>query len=309
MTPTVETFRQTMSNAGIEPPGEVIADSTLHRFTVTGDKARSENGWYVFHADDPAAGAFGCWKRGIQETWSCKPYQTMTPAEKTAHTANMEAVKRSRDAERARVQAECRSWCADAWNRAKDAMNGHPYLKRKGVYAYGLKAFKDSLLVPVQDLAGTIHGLQFIHPDGSKKFKTGTDKTGHFYKIGTSKDKTIIICEGYATGASIHEATGHAIIIAFDAGNLKPAALAIRKKYPDMKIIIAADDDHATGGNPGLTKATEAARIVGGLLAAPVFPGTRSAKDTDFNDLAMMLRSAVVNDLLAIPVFQGAYHE
>lgn len=291
MSATIEAFRQAMSNAGLEHLGEITADGTLHRFTVPGDKPRSGNGWYVLHGDEPAAGAFGCWKQQISETWSGKPYQTMDPTAKAAHAANMEAVKRQREAEQERIQAKCREWCAFAWKKADDATNEHPYLKRKCVNSYGLKVFKDSLLVPVQDLAGAIHGVQFIRPqkdpttDKDKMFKTGTDKAGHFFKIGMSKDSTVIVCEGYATGATVHQATGHAVAIAFDSGNLLPVAQGIRSKLPEIKIILAADDDHTTKGNPGLTKATEAARIVGGLLAVPVFPGTRGPKDTDFNDL------------------------
>ncbi|MFZ3156994.1 MAG: hypothetical protein WA124_05745, partial [Smithella sp.] len=91
------------------------------------------------------------------------------------------------------------------------AKSGKPYLpspsnhraakdagiKQKSVNAYGLKSFKDSLLIPVRDIAGNIHSLQFIAPDGCKVFKTGTNKAGHFFKIGRSKDNTVIICEGY----------------------------------------------------------------------------------------------------------------
>lgn len=208
----------------------------------------------------------------------------MTPAEKATYAAKMEALKRQRDEERDRVQAECRAWCSDAWAKAKDADNQNPYLQRKGVHAYGLKSFNDTLLLPVMDMAETIHGLQFISPDGSKKFKTGTNKTGHFFKIGKSKDKTVLICEGYATGASIYQATGHCVVVAFDAGNLKPVAETIRAKYPDCKIIICADDDYGTEGNPGLTKARAAAQSIGGKLAVPVFQDT-STRGTDFNDL------------------------
>lgn len=297
MSATIEAFRQAMNNTGLEHLGEIIADGNLHRFTVPGDKARSENGWYVLHADDPAAGAYGCWKRGIQETWSGKPYQRMTPAEKTAHTANMEAVKRQREAERERVQTECRAWCASTWGKAKDATNQNPYLKRKGVNSYGLKVFKDSLLVPVQDLAGTTHGMQFIAPDGSKKFKTGTNKAGHFYGMGTAKGDTLLIAEGYATAASVHQATGYPVLVAFDAGNLKPVAEAVKVKYPWLKIIICADDDRWTPGNPGLTKATEAARAVNGLLAIPPFPEPRTREQgTDFNDLALLTGKGVSRD-------------
>lgn len=290
MIATIESFMQAMSNAGVEPSGEIIPDGTLHRFTVPGDRARSDNGWYVLHPGDPAAGAFGSWKRGTQGTWSGKPYQTMTPAEKTAHAAKLEAVKRQRDAERDRAQAECRAWCADAWNKAKDATNDHPYLLRKGVNSYGLKVYGDSLLAPVHDMAGTIHGLQFIQPDGSKKFKTGTNKAGHFYGIGTAEGDALLIAEGYATAATLHQATDYPALVAFDAGNLKPVAEIVKAKCPHLKIIICADDDRWTPGNPGLTKATEAARAVNGLLAIPPFPKPRTREQgTDYNDLALWL--------------------
>jgi hypothetical protein len=96
-------------------------------------------------------------------------------------------------------------------------------LKRKGANSYGLKLLKDSLMIPVRDMAGTLHGIQFISPDGSKKFKTGTNKTGHFHTIGKAKDNTIVIAEGYATAASIHQATGHCVR---SPGRREPLAVA-----------------------------------------------------------------------------------
>ena len=85
----------------------------------------------------------------------------------------------------------------------------------------------------------------------------------------------ILIAEGFATGATLHEITGHAVACAFSAGNLKPVAEALKRKYPDTVLVICADDDHATDGNPGISKATEAAQAVEGLLAVPGFPETR----------------------------------
>lgn len=270
MTDYIQEFRQAAADHGLFLPDEIIADSSLHRFTVPGDKSNSNNGWYVLYPDNPAAGAFGCWKRQISLTWCSVFDHELTVEEKIAYKTKMESMRRQQQAGREMKQEECRAWCADAWTKAKDATTNNPYLKLKGVNAYELKCFKDTLLVPVRDLAGkTIHGIQFIMADSTKKFKTGTNKAGHFFKIGRSKDNTIIICEGYATGASIHQATGHAVVIAFDCGNLLPVAQNIRAKYPGMKIIIAADDDQSTEGNPGMSKATEAARSVAGLLAVP----------------------------------------
>jgi putative DNA primase/helicase len=56
-----------MSARGIEYRGEIIPDGKLHRFKANGDNER--NSWYVLYNGSIAAGAFGCWKRGIKETW------------------------------------------------------------------------------------------------------------------------------------------------------------------------------------------------------------------------------------------------
>jgi Uncharacterized protein conserved in bacteria len=108
--------------------------------------------------------------------------------------------------------------------------------------------------------------------------------TGLFHTIGEPKS-TRIIAEGYATAASLHESTSYCVHIAFNCHNLKSVTEVIRKKYPDANLIIAADDDHMTNGNPGLSKAKEAAIKFGGALAVPDFGENRGSNDTDFNDL------------------------
>lgn len=279
-----KTFRQAMQTAGIETDAAIIADGTLQRFHVAGDRSGSKNGWYVLHADDPAAGQFGCFKRGISETWCAKTYTTLSPEEKTRYTAKMEAARKQRDEETAKLQADCRAWCAERWKQGKEATNAHPYLKRKGVHAYGLRLLRDAIMVPLYDTARNIHGMQFIGPDGEKKFKVGTAKQGHYFPIGKPKEKTLLVCEGYATGASLHEATGQAVAVAFDAGNLKPVAEALRQKYPDFRLIICADNDQWGDSNTGVIKATEAALVVAGMLTIANIQDTTD-KPTDFNDL------------------------
>ena len=89
-------------------------------------------------------------------------------------------------------------------------------------------------------------------------FKRDTAVTGRFHAMG-KLGRRILIAEGYATAATLHEITGHAVACAFTASNLMPVAEALRKKYPDAVLIIRADDDHTEEGNPGLTNATAAA--------------------------------------------------
>lgn len=281
----IESFRDAMQAAGITPPGETIADGILHRFSCSCKSTRNLNGWYLLHADDPANGVFACHKH-LQEpvNWCIREYKSLTPEEKSRYTANMQAAKQQRDAERARIHAECSEWCRKTWALAKDATDDHPYLKKKGVHAFGLKVLKDALLIPLRDLGGAIHGLQFVQSNGDKKFKTGSNKSGNFYSIGKPKDNTIIIGEGYSTCASIHQGTGHCVLVAFDSGNLLAVSRKVRGKRPGYKIVLASDSDAFTDINIGLIKATEAARAVNGLLAVPQFKNT-STKPTDFNDL------------------------
>jgi putative DNA primase/helicase len=152
-------------------------------------------------------------------------------------------------------------------------------------HPYGLKKAADGrLIVPVSDTRRSIlHGLQFIGGEGQKRFLPGTTKKGHFHLIG-KPNRIIFIAEGYATAASIHQATGKAVVVAFDAGNLKPVAEAVKADWPEVEIIIAAGNDQLKDDNPGITKAKEAARAVGGKMAIPKFQNTDS-KPTDFNDL------------------------
>ena len=131
--------------------------------------------------------------------------------------------------------------------------------------------------MPLRDGEGRIHSLQFIDADGNKRFLSGGRIAGCYYPIGIPVD-TLCICEGYATAASVHEATGHAVAVAFNCGNLLSVAQILRRKFPAIELVICADNDTQTDGNPGLTKAREAASAVGALLAVQPCHG-------DFNDL------------------------
>ena len=165
-----------------------------------------------------------------------------------------------------------------------------PYLTAKGVQGHGVKVEIDGfLIVPMRDTTGKLWNIERINPANSKDKKGlyGGKRTGLYHAIG-KPDGVLIICEGYATGASIHECTGHAVAVAYNAGNVGPVATALYKKYPELTIVIAADDDWCTDGNPGLVSARSAALAVGGFVVVPQFPKDRSKKATDFNDLAAM---------------------
>lgn len=266
-------FRKALLLAGLAMlKGDLIADGVLHRYQVEGDKAGSKNGWYVLHADAEPFGAFGSWKTGQSETWYPLSADIMTEAQRKALSARIAAAKLARDAEQAAVYATARRRAQGLWEKAKPADGEHAYLVKKSVPAYGLKLLRQQLVIPLRDVEGTLHSLQFIGEDGRKTFLTGGRKRGCYHAIGRP-EAALCICEGYATGATIYQATGNATAVAFDAGNLQPVAKALRQKFPHLTLVIAADNDTETPGNPGVTAAQAAARAVGGVLAVPSFTG------------------------------------
>jgi putative DNA primase/helicase len=141
---------------------------------------------------------------------------------------------------------------------------------------------------------GDIVGVQSIDNDGDKRFTAGMAKRGSWHEI-SGVGNTVVLCEGYATGASIHMATRLPVLVAFDCGNLLPAATNFAAYCSGRKIkwIVAADNDTKTVGNPGLTKAFEAAHELNGRVAMPI--GTSKS---DFNDLHLEHGLVAVCDLI-----------
>lgn len=255
---------------------EPVADGHLHRYQVEGDKAGSKNGWYVLHLDDKPFGTFGSWRTGQSETWTPSSLQALSRAERGALVARMAEAKQARDIEQAAVHASARDRALRLWEKSKPAFGDHAYLLRKAVPAYGIRLLREQLVVPLRDVDGVLHSLQFIGPDGRKTFLTGGRKRGCYLPIGRP-DAALCICEGYATGASIYQATGHATAVAFDTSNLKPVAMALRQKFPNLTLVIAGDNDIETPNNPGVRAATAAAQAVGAALAIPSFSGVPHA--------------------------------
>jgi phage/plasmid primase-like uncharacterized protein len=278
-------FKDAISSAGLNQPGKIIDDGKIHRFSSNG-KLRDDSGWYVLHSDGVAAGAFGCWREGFTKNWCSKSSTQMTKSERDAHQKRVQAMQVQRDSEQAQRNESAAVQAAIRFKAATTCTN-NLYLAMKGVQAYGIRQEGENLLIPMRDTAGKLHSLQTVTPNGDKRFSTGGRVKGCYLPIGKPTDK-LIVCEGYATGASIFEATGDAVAVAFNAGNLEPVALALRAKYPDLKIVLAADDDYQTNGNPGMSKARSAATAVGGYLAAPDFGDNRPNKVTDFNDLYLL---------------------
>jgi len=213
-------------------------------------------------------------------------------AMKARHAENVKRAKAIRAAEQeVAAQVAARAWAKYLPTTATPS----DYLARKGVSAHGLRyspAGNGTVAVPMCDVTGKVWGLQIIRGKNRRAgamekeyWPRGLSKTGHYHLIGTPL-YVILVAEGYATAATLFEATGLPTAVAFDAGNLMHVAQALHKAYPRAYILVCADDDYLTEGNPGVTAAQNAAVAVGGGWVKPQFPADRAGKKlTDFNDL------------------------
>jgi putative DNA primase/helicase len=284
-----ENFRAAMRAAGLEFAGEIFADCKLHRFKAGGDKAR--NSWFILFPGNsviPAAGVFGCWKRGIKETWHDGARQLSQADWNHVRAQWREADEIRKKAERQR-QGQAKKTAAWILQRAK-LLTAHAYLATKGVRVCGeVREYRGALVLPLRDMNGELHSLQFIGADGEKRFLSGGKISGCYFMLADKADGALVIVEGYATGASVHEATGFATVCAMNCGNVPSVAEAVRELWPQREIIICADNDAFTTvndqpKNPGLDAAAAAAKKIHAKLAVPQF-SNMATKLTDFNDL------------------------
>jgi phage/plasmid primase-like uncharacterized protein len=286
----IEAFRDEMASHGLRPPEHIIPDAKIHRFSTNGNHSDLA-GWYVLHAGDiPATGIFGDWRSDLKVTWCAKSSQSMTPAERAAYQARVEAMRHEREAAEREIREEAARRAVLILSQAKPAPADYVYILRKRISHTGLVVDQNNrIFVPLQDANGTVVGGQFIHEDGSKRFLTGTPVAGSFYVLGseTANFKTIAIGEGLATMCSVKVATNSTSVVAFCKSNLLAVAKAIRAKYPEADIIITGDNDRDGGGQE---KAIEAAKAINAAVAIPEVPGW------DWNDALIQQGASAVKD-------------
>lgn len=252
-----------------EPGGRIV------RFRAPGDKGDSKSGYYFFHADPPANGEVGTWRGDIKHKWRAVGRSRRHPS------ASFDAQRRAREARREEERARA---AREAQHRWKDGqtVHQHEYLTRKGIDAHGARLWRERLIIPIYSPAGIITSAQYIFADGSKRFHPKGAISGGVYLIGPRPGDIgrIIACEGFATGASVHQATGDSVFVGFFASNMVRASRWLAEKYR-RPIDIAGDDDVHAEKNAGRIAAEQAAAITGGRA---FFPDMRGREGTDFND-------------------------
>lgn len=185
-----------------------------------------------------------------------------------------------------------------AWELSTPAPPNHPYLLKKNIKPNGVGVLGciyfdapkfvrndgNLLIIPIMDLNLNVWSIQFISESGKKAYLRGQRKKGSFYWIDGNTE-VVYLCEGFATGATLHQETGHAVACAFDAHSLIHVAKALARRFTKDQIVIMADDDWRTPSNPGIKSAQKAAREIGSQVRIPDFTGLpRGDKDSDFND-------------------------
>lgn len=240
-------------------------------------------------------------QRGYQPNGDAR---RMDAGEIERHKAERAEALRKLAEEERRANERASKLAEEIYKAAQPATDDHPYLKRKGISAApGVRVGRwyqvnddgqryrekeNCLLIPMRDSFGRLWNLQAIFPETDpsierdKDYLAGGRKQGTYFAIG-KPEGALAIGEGYATMQSVRAATGLAVCVAFDKGNLLPVAKSLRGKFKFANLILAADNDIKEGKpNYGLISATEAAKAVSAAVAVPELEGRKA----DFNDLA-----------------------
>ena len=208
-----------------------------------------------------------------------QPYREATPEQK----ARRNEVNLQVEQDRLSLESNEAIRSRALWERALPADPDHPYLVRKRVRPHGLRQQVNNLIVPLLDVDGVLWNVQRIFPDGQKLFRAGRAR-GLYSPIGDlTNPATLLVCEGWATGATLYEQSGYPVLCAMNAGNLSSVAQSARARWPEVDLVIAGDDDRQTAGNPGRTQASAAAQVSGARLCFPDFATDEIG--SDFNDL------------------------
>ena len=275
-----EAFEQ----AGLPFPGEP-EPGRMARFS-TNDRDRTDRAGWLKMLPDGTGAAFGCWREGASFCWQRRDTNAPPPSQQERETARrlMEQARKNAEQERAEGYAKTAGECAALWDTLDPAPAGHAYLKRKGIVPHLARLdTAGRLVLPVFDEAGGVQSLQAIAPDGSKRFHSGGRMTGGRMFLGRPADGSpLVLAEGFATAASIHEAAGVVVVVGFAGSNLRHIAESLRRLFPRSPLLVAGDLDAHGAGAKYAQAAAEAAQPA--RVALPIFKDGRPAGD--FNDLA-----------------------
>lgn len=273
-------FMEANGVAPAEPIAQRLASGSLIRFRCEGDGKGRKNGWAILYLDERPAGAFGNYKlnTGTLKWKSDSERPALTASEREALQREWREKREQRDAEKRSAEYHASLDAADMWQRAGPARADHGYIAAKAIATGALRQIEDMLLVPMCDDRGTLWNLQRIWPDGTKRFLKGARVDDLFAIIGdVAAAREAIFAEGYATGDTVHRATGLPVVVTFSSKNLVRVSRLWAERLPDLNFTVFADDDAGTavkpgphfGKNPGIEAAEFAAAQIGASIAYP----------------------------------------
>ena len=276
-----------------DPKKGLVTDGSIGRAYINVGNTRKLVGWYQLWLDQTVPfGRIGDYRISASEPTAIWKPENQTQHKMTdAQREEIKELQRQAEVKKAETYSKAAQRAQSLWDRAEPCER-HPYLEKKGVLSYGGLRVNEQgiLMLPMYDAQMTIVGIQFISPDGSKKFLTGSKKTGSFFILGQEILKTsqvINFAEGYATAASYHQDFSQPVIVAFDAYNLTPVAEVVFDFLKDRKFIFIADNDpDSNTGEKEAVKACQAIRKLKGQ--ADVFmPESKG----DYNDHATQIKA------------------
>lgn len=313
----INDFISALVARGFKPnrASDIKADDRWNRIEVNGEKKKNLR--YQLKIDgDFAIGRFIHSVEGVNHKFNSKTNKKLSPEERAAFEARRDVEKKEAEADRARRELEAKMRAQRVWKAARATAGDHPYAARKGITGAWGRIYKGALAIPLWN-DNELWALQYIAASGEKRFSKDGRISGSYCALAMPDDdkSTIFICEGYATGESVRAALSFPVIVAFNAGNLEPVAVTMRKRYPEARIVIAADNDQWTfkhgrkpddldvkalpgddprwaawrkAGdlvNPGVEKAQNAAVKIGAHVVSPDISAQDPEKRTDFNDI------------------------
>ena len=268
-------FKAAINATGLIAP-DVIVKGKIMPFAGLNKPPHNKAARYFMFTD----GKVGWWmdySSGMFETWRLASTKPFTKAERIAFKQQCERDRLDRDNQQATAQQQAAQKAAYIWQHATPIQHqdNHPYLVKKGIQPHGARLYNSALVIPLFDQNHQITNLQFIQPDGTKRFLTGGKKKACYGWIGDPTPR-LLIAEGFATAASLHEQSGCLTFIAFDAGNLTETAKIVKASHPHAEIIICGDNDF---NGVGQKAACHAALAIGGKYLIPEVAGM------DWNDV------------------------
>jgi putative DNA primase/helicase len=263
-------FYDFIHNLGYEPNSEIIPNKFI-RF----GKNKSVSAKLFA---DGQGGYLKDWRSGDKHFWFANDFKNLSSTERKTRHDEIESIKQAHEMKQAQIHKDVGIKSKELFMGSQDALENHPYLIKKKVKPFDIRQQGNNLLIPVCSVLGEFQSIQFINQQGDKWFSKGGKSKGGCHFIGKfSINNPILIAEGYATAYSVYEHTGYLTIVAFNAMNLIPVAIDLRKHFPKVEIIIAGDSDKT-----GKHHAELASKAVNGSISIPPF--TENQNGTDWND-------------------------